>query len=250
MTCMLLIGSIVGSFLSVVALRIPKRESIVYPHSRCPQCNERLVAKDLIPIISYLLSRKKCRYCCRSISPFYCIVELVTGVIFLWAYVHFGWSQELLLALLFASLLIVVTATDILYMVIPNVILLFYLLLFLLYRKVVLAEPMKDAYLGSATGFLILLSVGMLFKKIRGEEGIGGGDIKLYAVIGLVLGVEKTILSLFLAASIGLCLFLCIPHIQNKNGEMPFGPSIALAAWLCYLYGHYAIDWYLGFFVS
>lgn len=249
MTFILLLGLIVGSFLSVVALRIPKRESIVYPHSRCPQCKERLVAKDLIPVISYLLSRKMCRYCGRSISPFYCIVELATGIFFLWAYVHFGWSQELLLALLFASLLIVITATDILYMIIPNVILLFYLLLFLLYRKVVLAEPMKDAYLGSATGFLILFSVGVLFKKITGEEGIGGGDIKLYAVIGLVLGVKKTILSLFLASCIGLCLFFCMPHIPNKNGEMPFGPSIAIAAWLCYLYGHYVIDWYLGFFV-
>lgn len=243
-------GLVFGSFFNVVGLRVPLKESIVRPPSHCPNCNTRLTALDLLPVVSYVFIGGTCRHCKTPISPIYPAMELATGALYLWAYVHFGWSMELVVALLFASLLVIITVSDFAYMLIPDRVLLPFGVVLAVLRFVVPLDPMWEAYVASALGFVLLLGVAILSEKLFQKEGMGGGDIKLYAVIGLVLGIGNTVLSIFVAAVIGIFAAVLAPRIRKGNGEMPFGPSIALAAWLCYLYGHYAIDWYLGFFAS
>lgn len=240
-----LLGLILGSFYNVVGLRMPKNESIVYPGSHCTNCQRSLTAIDLVPVFSYLLLRGKCRTCKVRISPIYMMMELVTGLFFALSYWQLGFSLELIVAWLFISLLIIITVSDIAYMLIPNKILLFFLPLIALGRILSPLEPWWDSLLGAAIGFGILLLIAVVSKG-----GMGGGDIKLFFIIGLVLGTINTLLTLFLAAVIGMIVGLIILKRQNKGRKtpIPFGPSIALAAIIVYFFGDSMLDWYIKLF--
>ena len=119
-----IIGLVFGSFFNVVGLRVPKGESIVTPPSHCDKCNRRLMAIDLVPVFSYLFLGGKCRTCGAKIGFFYPLMELLTGILFAFAYIQFGLTLELAVALLFSSLLVIITVSDIAYMLIPNKVLL------------------------------------------------------------------------------------------------------------------------------
>lgn len=240
-----LYGLIFGSFFNVVGLRIPKKESIVHPPSHCTICDRRLTIKDLVPVFSYVFLKGKCRGCGTKIHWVYPVMELVTGLLFAFAYYQLGFTLELAVALLFISLLVIITVSDIAYMLIPDKILVFFLIPLIVLRVFVPLSPWWDSIIGAFVGFGVLFLIAVVSKG-----GMGGGDIKLFFVIGLVLGWIPTLLTLFLASIIGTVIGI-ISLRRTKQGRrtpIPFGPSIALAAIISYFYGEMLVDWYVNLF--
>lgn len=236
-------GLVFGSFYNVVGLRVPKKESIVTPPSHCVNCNRRLHALELIPVFSYLFLRGKCRTCGVKVSPIYAFTELVTGILFAFAMWKLGLTWELAVALLFISLLVTINVSDIAYMLIPDKILLFFLPLLIVGRILSPLEPWWDSIVGAALGFSLLLLIAIISKG-----GMGGGDIKLFLLIGLVLGTFDTLLTLFLASVIGMFVGGIVLWVrrQGRKTPVPFGPSIAIAAIIVYFYGDQLIDLYIN----
>ncbi|SCX89275.1 MULTISPECIES: A24 family peptidase [unclassified Lysinibacillus] len=239
-----LFGLVFGSFYNVVGLRVPQKESIVQPPSHCTKCQRQLTALDLVPVLSYVFLGGKCRSCGNKIAWIYPVMELLTGLLFAFAYRQLGWSIEFIVALFFISLLVIIVVSDIAYMLIPNKVLLFFLPFLIIGRVLSPLTPWWDCAVGAVVGFGILYSIAVI-----SNGGMGGGDIKLFFLIGLVLGTMHTLLTLFIAAVIGMIVGLVV-LTKNKQGRktpIPFGPSIALAAIIVYFYGDSLIDWYLGF---
>ena len=236
-------GLVFGSFYNVVGLRIPKKESILTPPSHCVNCHRRLHALELIPVFSYLFLRGKCRTCGVNVSPIYAFTELVTGILFAFAMWKLGLTWELAVALLFISLLVIINVSDIAYMLIPDKILLFFLPLLIVGRILSPLEPWWDSIVGAALGFSLLLLIAIISKG-----GMGGGDIKLFLLIGLVLGTFNTLLTLFLASVIGMFVGGIVLWVrrQGRKTPVPFGPSIAIAAIIVYFYGDQLIDLYIN----
>ncbi|MER2000775.1 MAG: prepilin peptidase [Lysinibacillus sp.] len=239
------LGAVFGSFYNVVGLRIPKGESIVSPPSHCTSCQNRLTGIELIPVFSYLLQGGKCRSCKAKFSPVYVMTEVVTACLFAFAYYKLGLTLELAVALLFISLLVIINVSDIAYMLIPNKILLFFVPFLIVGRIVSPLDPIWDAGVGAVVGFAILLFIALVSKG-----GMGGGDIKLFFLIGLVLGTIHTLLTLFLASLIGMFVGIVVLKLrgQGRKTPVPFGPSIAIAAIIVYFYGQQIIDAYIGLF--
>ena len=238
-------GLVLGSFYNVVGLRVPKGESIVNPPSHYTSCGKRLTAFELIPVLSYLIQRGKCKGCGVKVSPIYCFTEIVTALLFALCYVKFGFTAELAVALLFVSLLVIINVSDIAYMLIPNKILLFFLPFLIIARIISPLEPWWDSLLGAVIGFSILLLIAVVSKG-----GMGGGDIKLFLLIGLVLGTIHTLLTLFLASVVGMIVGGIVLKVrgQGRKTPLPFGPSIAVGALLAYFYGDQLIEWYWQLF--
>ncbi len=180
-----------------------------------------------------------------KISPIYPFFEFITGVLFAYTYVYFGFQWELLVSILFISLLIIISVSDVSYMIIPDKVLLPFAIVFLLLRIVIPLNPFYDSILGAAVGFGILYLIAVLSKG-----GMGGGDIKLFFVIGLVLGTIQTLLTLFLASLIGGIAGMIIVKRSGKGRKtpIPFGPSISIAAILSYFWGRQFVEWYQQFF--
>lgn len=235
-------GLVFGSFFNVVGLRVPKKESIAYPPSHCTTCDRRLTALDLVPVLSYLFLKGKCRGCGEKIHWVYPLMEGITAVLFALSFWHFGFTPELIIAILFVSLLIIITVSDIAYMLIPDKVLLPFAVVLLVLRFFIPLDPWWDSLLGAAAGFLILLLISVVSKG-----GMGGGDIKLFFVIGLVLGTGGTLMTLFFASLIGAVVGVIILRMkgQGRKTPIPFGPSIAAGALIVYFYGEPILEWYM-----
>lgn len=241
-----ILGLIFGSFFNVVGLRIPKKQSIVYPNSHCPRCQHELAWYENIPVVSYLFLRGKCHHCHMKISPIYPVFELITGSLFAFSFVQFGFTREFIIAILFISLLVIITVSDIHYMIIPDQVLLFFLIVFIVTRLIQPLSPWWDALLGAAIGFLILYLL-----AIVSRGGMGGGDIKLFFVLGLILGTKATLMTLFLASMIGTVfgLIMILVRGYQKRMPIPFGPFIAIGAVLAFFYTDPMISWYVHTFL-
>ncbi|QED48797.1 prepilin peptidase [Cytobacillus dafuensis] len=238
----LIIGLILGSFYNVVGLRVPQKKSIVTPRSACPSCQHKLTAFELIPVFSFVIQGGKCRQCKARISPLYPIVELMTGLLFAAAPLIIGWTSELFVAWTLISLFMIIFVSDVTYMIIPDKVLVFFMGIFLLERIFIPLEPWWDSLLGAAAGFLLLLLIAIISKG-----GMGGGDIKLFAVLGFVLGFKLVLLSFFIATLYG-SLFGVIGLITGKlkrKNPIPFGPFIAAGTLTAYFYGDLIIQFYL-----
>lgn len=235
------LGLLFGSFYNVVALRVPKKESIVTPPSHCTNCQRRLTVVDLFPVFSYIFLKGKCRTCGVKISPIYMVSELLTGLLFAFSYWELGFSTELVVALLFISLLIIINVSDIAYMLIPDKILLFFLPLLIVGRIFSPLSPWWDSIVGALVGFAILYLIAVVSKG-----GMGGGDVKLFFLIGIVLGTVNSLLTLFIASVIGMIVGIIVLKVrgQGRKTPVPFGPSIAIAAVIVYFYGETLIKWY------
>ena len=238
-------GLVFGSFFNVVGLRIPKGESIIRPPSHCTVCDRNLTVKDLVPVFSFVFLKGKCRGCGTKIHWVYPVMELVTGLLFAFAYYQLGFDLELAVALLFISLLVIVTVSDIAYMLIPDKILLFFLIPLIVLRVFEPLNPWWDSIVGAVVGFGVLFLIAIVSKG-----GMGGGDIKLFFVIGIVLGWVPTLLTLFLASIIGTVIGVISLRRtkQSRKTPIPFGPSIAIAAIISYFYGEMLVDWYVNLF--
>jgi leader peptidase (prepilin peptidase) / N-methyltransferase len=243
----LLVGLLLGSFFNVVGLRIPKGESIVKPRSHCPSCKRKLTAWELIPVVSYVIQGGKCRGCGIKISPVYPLIELATAILFTISPLLVGWSKELVVSWTLISLLVIIVISDIHYMIIPDKVLLFFAVIFIMERIFIPLTPWWDSLVGAMIGFLLLLLIAFLSKG-----GMGGGDIKLFALLGFVLGWEMVVLTFFLSTLYGTVFGLIGVAIGKvRRGEpMPFGPYIALGTLTVYFFGQTIVDTYIELILS
>jgi len=239
-----LLGLTFGSFFNVVGLRLPKNEPFGNERSYCPACKKQLAAVELIPVFSYIVQKGKCRNCQKSISFMYPAIELLTGILFMHSYIYFGLEWELITALLLMSMLMILLVTDILYMLIPNKVLLFFLPLFVIMRMIHPLEPWWYSLAGAALGFGLLFIVILLSKG-----GMGGGDLKLFAVLGVLLGPWGLLLSFFLSCLFGavIGMGLIIFKVIQRREPIPFGPYIVTGTIITYFYGENIIQWYVTF---
>nr|WP_027964170.1 A24 family peptidase [Halalkalibacillus halophilus] len=239
------VGLILGSFYNVVGLRIPNNESIIHPPSHCPSCNQRLSTAQLIPVFSYIFQKGKCKNCRTNISPIYPFFEALTAGLFVFALYYIGFDSELFIAWTLISLLVIITVSDLNYQLIPDRILLFFVILILILRIGLPLDPWWDAYAGALLGFGILLIIAIVSKG-----GMGGGDIKLFGVLGLVLGIQGVLLTLMLSALLGSIVGLMLIATGKVKRGMPmaFGPFIAVAALISYFFAEPILSWYLQLF--
>jgi leader peptidase (prepilin peptidase) / N-methyltransferase len=234
------LGAIVGSFLNVCIWRIPRDESIVRPGSKCPGCGTPIRFYDNIPLVSYLVLRGKCRKCGQKISIRYAAVELLTAVLFAALSWLFGPSLELAVALVFTCLLIVVSFIDLEFFIIPDVLSLGGLVLGVLLSF--FRRPdfwITDALLGVFLGGGILFAVAKLYEIVRKAEGMGGGDIKLLAMIGAFWGIKGVVFALVSGSIIGTLVGVPLMLVKREGGKLaiPFGPFLSLGALLFVMAG-------------
>ena len=228
------IGCLLGSFYNVVGLRIPNDESIIFPNSHCTRCGHELKWYELIPIFSYLFLRGKCRNCKEKISIMYPLIELFTGIIFMISYYSFGFSYELFLALIMTSLLIVVIVSDVNYMIIPDSFIIIPSVLIIIIQF--LKNGLIDGFIAIGYGvisFGILYLIMLIGNKIFKKECLGGADIKLFFVVGLVFPPLIAMLVLIVACFIALPVSLIL-YFKNKENIIPFGPFIVISMLLVY----------------
>ncbi|MCJ7656251.1 MAG: prepilin peptidase [Candidatus Atribacteria bacterium] len=244
-----ILGLIVGSFSNVCIYRIPRNESIIYPASHCPKCHSNISPGDNIPLLSYILLKGRCRNCKSKISIQYPIVELLTGLIYLIIYLVYGFSVQTLIYIILSSALIIIAFVDLNEQIVPDVISLpgtvigFILSFFVPYISFI------NSALGVVAGGGIILVIGSAGSIIFKKEAMGGGDVKLAAMIGAFLGLRYIVISLFLGFFLGALagIFLIMSKIKSRKDVVPFGPFIVLGSFITLLWGDKIISWYLGF---
>jgi leader peptidase (prepilin peptidase) / N-methyltransferase len=244
-----LLGLCVGSFLNVCIHRLPRGGSLVKPRSRCPGCEYELKWYDNIPVISYALLGGRCRKCRSRISLRYPVVELITAVVFLVHYSVFGLSALMVVRLIFACALIVLFAIDLEHQILPNVITLPGIAAGMVFS---LAFPpgVLDALLGAVVGGGVLWIIGEAYYRYSGQEGMGGGDVKMLAMVGAFLGWKLVLVTLIVSSLAGSALGLLL--IVSRRGSMkqalPYGTFLAIGALLASLYGERIVDWYTSLY--
>jgi leader peptidase (prepilin peptidase) / N-methyltransferase len=243
------LGLAVGSFLNVCIHRLPRGQSLLHPPSRCPACGHRLRWYDNVPVLGYAWLGGRCRDCRAPISVRYPIVELVTMGVFLLHFAVFDWTLLLAVRLLFATGLIVLFAIDLEHHLLPNVITLPGIVVGLLCS---LAVPpgILDAIVGAVVGGGVLWAIGEAYYRYSGQEGMGGGDVKMLAMVGAFLGWQQVILTLVLSSLAGsiVGVLLLITRRGNLKHELPYGTFLALAALVASLAGDRIIAWYTGLY--
>lgn len=230
-----IMGTIFGSFYNVVGYRLPKGESIVFPPSHCTNCNHKLTFFELIPILSYVFQKGRCRKCHQKISLFYPFFEALTGILFVLCYLSFGWTLELIIALTFVSMMIIIVVSDYHYLIIPDeVLIVFGIILFI---EILCIHGLHSAIYSLLNGLLAFITM-YLIKKLGDflfkKESMGGGDIKLLFIFGMVLSYPIAILSIFVGSLIGLPIALFILY-KKSDHVIPFGPYLAAGATLLLL---------------
>ena len=235
------IGSVIGSFLNVCIYRLPRNESIVTPPSYCFQCNTPLTAWDLIPLVSYLVLGGKCRYCGKPYSSRYAMVELLVGLLFFWCFLCFGAGIELIKVLLLTSFLVIIAFIDYDHQLILDKVLVWFAGTGVAAKLYTGYPLIGDMLLAAVTGGGILL-----FLAIITRGGMGDGDIKFIAALGLWLGLEPILLTLFLAFVLGglSSALLLLFKLKTRKDFIPFAPFIAIAGFISALYGVELIQWY------
>ena len=224
------IGTIFGSFYNVVGYRVPKGESLLYPSSHCTKCNHKLTPFELIPIISFLFLGGKCHKCKEKISCFYPIFEFLSGLLFMLSFIVFGISVNCLLSILFVSMLLIIIVSDYQTMIIPDEVLIVFSILILTTKFLIGGfNLLSTSILNGIGSFIFMFLLKLLGDFIFKKESMGGGDIKLLGVFGIVLGFPMSVISVFLSAFIGLPISLIILK-SNKSHEIPFGPFLAISA--------------------
>jgi leader peptidase (prepilin peptidase)/N-methyltransferase len=240
-------GAIVGSFLNVCIYRIPRGESIIFPGSHCPQCQRPIPFYDNIPLVSCLLLRARCRYCQGPISLQYPLVEGVTALGSFLLFSRFGISWSYLFYFAFIASLIVITVIDLYHQIIPDVISLpgigVGLIASFVLPELTFLNSLIGLLLGGGSLFLVATFYHWLFKR----EGMGGGDVKLLAMIGAFLGWKAVILTILLGSLVGSLIGVIVMVIKGKDLKyaIPFGPFLSLGAVISLFYGGNIISWYL-----
>lgn len=292
-----LFGLVLGSFLNVCIHRLPRHESVVTPRSRCPYCRHRIAAYDNLPLLSYLLLRGRCRHCQARISAVYFFVELSTGLLFVFFYSRFGLTAAFAKSVVLGALLLALTVTDWQERLLPDAITKPGMVLGLLFSQIVPVndglgryvahgagleqmplplESLLDSLLGAGFGSGLLYFLGEAWKRLRGREAMGFGDVKMMALVGSFLGPKLALLTIFLSSLVGsviglglvICLvtrpsyyqrmrrrfrqisglrlyFILVLHKQGRF-TIPYGCFLAVGAFVSAIGGKGIVQWYLG----
>ncbi len=243
-------GLVIGSFLNVCIYRIPRNISIVMPASRCPACNYPIRAWDNIPVISYLILRGRCRHCGAKISPQYPLVEAVNAFFYVAVFWRYGFAWDSVAYALFCSCLIVITFVDLEFQIIPDRITLPGIILGTFAGALLMPDPfMRTALLGYKASLIGLLSGGGFFYLVAvlSRGGMGGGDIKMMAMVGALMGWKAVMLTTFLGSLSGsiVGIFLMVFKGRGRKAKIPFGPFLALGAAITLFFGEEILRWYL-----
>ena len=245
-----ILGALLGSFGNVIILRLPKGESVVKPRSRCGSCNKQIAFYDNIPILSWFILRGKCRHCHAKFSFRYPFVELITGALFCGLFLTYGFQWILIEYLIMAFGLVVVSFIDLDHFIIPDEFSLSGIVIGLLGA---LANPDRSfwsAVAGVLFGGGILWAAAYIYLVLRKEDGMGGGDIKLLAWIGAVLGWTSLPLIVAFAGLSGAAIgLLTMSKDSGLKTAIPFGPHLAAGALVYMFAGQQITDWYFGLFV-
>ncbi|TCP32231.1 leader peptidase (prepilin peptidase)/N-methyltransferase [Scopulibacillus darangshiensis] len=239
-----LVGLVLGSFYNVVGLRSVKGESVIFPGSYCYSCGRKLTYLEMVPVFSYFLLKGQCKSCNVKISPLYPILEFLTGLLFAVVFVAADSLSYMYLGWLLFSLLLIITVSDLKAMMIPDKVLFVFLLIFIFYRIIIPMTPWWGPILGFCAGFLLLN-----FIYIISRGNIGGGDIKLFAVIGILTGWQQVLLIFFFAVICGTMFSLvglASGRFRSKQA-IPFGPFIFAGSVICYFFGEHFLEWYISF---
>jgi leader peptidase (prepilin peptidase) / N-methyltransferase len=244
-----LFGLCIGSFLNVVIHRVPRGKSVVTPPSRCPHCNYLLRWSDNVPVLSWVFLRGRCRKCRAPISIRYPVVEILTMLLFLLHLWVFGWSALMIVRVAFATALVALFAIDLEHQLLPNVITLPGIAVGLIV-SLVLPPGIVDAVLGALLGYGILWAIAATYYRYAGHEGMGGGDLKMLAMIGAFLGWQLVILTLVLGSVGGSLIGMLVIAIKrgDRKYALPFGTFLALGALAASLVGEQILTWYLGMY--
>lgn len=239
-------GLFFGSFVNVLIYRIPRGEEWVRTPSHCPNCGGRLLFYDMVPVLSWLLLRGKCRFCKSPVSFRYPAVELIHGALWLICVLVFGLSPFLAVALVLSSVLLTIAVIDWKTNEIPDGFNIFLLAAALLWNAYALFAG-YDVWLQNLIGFFCV-SLPLLLIAVLTRGGMGGGDIKLTAVCGLIVGWQRILLSLGIASIVGTAIMLPIYLIgkKDRNIPIPFGPFLAVGIFISMCFGHIVIRFYLG----
>ncbi|WP_337019318.1 prepilin peptidase [Oceanobacillus massiliensis] len=241
-----LLGLIFGSFFNVVGLRLPKNIPFAADRSICPVCKHQLSWYENIPLLSFFIQHGKCRHCGERISVIYPAIELLTGMLFALAFYIVGLQLEIITALLLISMLMIILVSDLKYMLIPNKVLLFFLPFFIVLRFVVPLSPWWSAAAGAVIGFAIIFIIILISRG-----AMGAGDMKLFGVVGIVLGMDQILVAFFLSCLLGAAIgmFLLSFKLIDRKQPVPFGPYIAFAVLITYFYGNSLTTWYLNLLI-
>ena len=235
------VGLLFGSFTNVIIARIPHGESVVTPSSHCPRCGHRLNALDLVPVLSWLFLQRKCRYCSGSISRRYPLVELLTAVLFAGVYWRWGMSAETLAGCILVIILVSTAFIDLDEGIIPDIITI---------PAVVIGLAISWATIGFFPALWGALAFGgiLFLVVVLSRGGMGGGDVKLAAVIGAFTGIPGAIITLLLSSFLGAVFGITLMALGKAGRKTPvkFGPFLAIGAYTAYLFSNQIAAWYMG----
>ncbi|HVG55224.1 MAG TPA: prepilin peptidase [Vicinamibacterales bacterium] len=243
-------GLIVGSFLNVCIYRLPRRQSLNWPGSRCTSCERALSWYENIPFVSWIVLRGRCRTCGAGISVMYPLVELVTGALFVAGYAIYGWTPLLAVRLAFACAMVVLFAVDLRHHILPNVITVPGIVIGLLV-SLFLPEPgWRSSLIGLIAGGGVLFAIAEAYYRFRGVEGLGMGDVKMLSMIGAFLGWELMLVTLILASFAGSIIGVGVIAMGRggMKAALPFGTFLAVGALTAAVAGDALVDWYIGFY--
>lgn len=241
-------GLCIGSFMNVCIYRIPLSRSIVSPPSSCPNCSYQIRFYDNIPVLSYLFLRGKCRGCGIPISIRYPLVELLNGFFAVCVFLKFGFTLQTPVYYAFVAVLVLITFIDIDHQIIPDVISLPGIPLFMLGAMVIPSMSLKASLIGGLLGGGILMGVAKGYWLLTRREGMGGGDIKLLAMIGVLIGWQGVFFTVFTSSAAGtLAGLMVMAWTRNRDMKIaiPYGPFLALGAILYIFFGPALIHWYM-----
>ncbi len=242
------LGAMIGSFLNVCIVRLPEERSIVRPPSHCPTCGHEIAWYDNVPVLSYVLLRGQCRTCATRISPLYPTVELLTGALAVALWMRLGTTVAFAGYFAFPAALVTITFIDLDHRIIPDVISLPGIAVGLAVSFVSPLVTPLGALLGALAGGGILLAIAGAYQAIRGQEGMGGGDIKLLAMIGAFLGWQSVFVTLMVASLIGSVIGVGLMLYQRADTKLaiPFGPFLAGGALVSLFFGDRILAFYFG----
>lgn len=243
-----LTGLFIGSFLNVCIYRIPRGESILYPPSHCPTCDAKLKAKDLVPILSYLFQKGRCRYCGEKISLQYPLIEALNALVYLLLYLKFGLTVSFLKYAFISSLLIVISVIDYYHKIIPDKTIICGFMSVIVF---ITLYNFKGNIINGTLGLLVGGGFFLLISVVT-NGGIGGGDIKLMALLGFLLGWKEIILTSVLSFFIGaiISIILILLKIKGRKDYIPFGPFISVSAFITIYFGNEILGFYISTFIN
>lgn len=242
-------GLVLGSFLNVCIYRIPLKKSVIYPPSHCPECGEKIHFYDNIPLISYMILAGKCRHCLRAIPVRYPLVELMTGLLSVSLFVKYGLSLSYFLFLIFTASLIALSFIDLYHRIIPDVVSIPGIVFGLIVSFFIPSVSWYDSLIGIIAGGGILYLVAVVFEWVTKKEGMGGGDIKLLAMIGAWMGWKPLPFIILISSLVGAIIGggSLVFTGQGLRTRIPFGPFLALGALVYLFFGRELVAWYLRF---